>query len=499
MTDLPAEVWTQIFDLAADEDFIFQHGLPTSMTESEWFKDYFGDRALRSPQDSLHLLQRTSYLTKKARNALMMTISHLTALQAIVRTSKQFRGLAYESLFRFLFFNDPARLLTLCGVLESSSAAATTATASLGWWTRRIHLTRFYANTTREVSPESLQGALIRIIRHCPNLEIFIIDWPMNDSTFGPLADNLVTFTSQSLRTLHIIVPSIALPKIIRTLKALPYISAAHIELEVTRGWVTPDDTSDVAHPHSLDRSHLKLPRLEQLSLGGYPQRFLREATGWDLPSVRHFSLHCETRLFGLPDIPAFVAAHGVHLVSLDLYSLPSAPMPLSLILAACPSLTSLAFNADWRIVLPEDTDADVDTPSLKHAGLTSIGLHGLAYAFGVGDAVGAPPLARTITIANDRNLTLLCDRARFPALRRIRMLSRGLLGELDRANGPSAEGGGAERWERWLGECRRAGIRLEDCTGGLLGEPATGGSPDLQRRPGGTGGSLSGKLMFRR
>ncbi|KAJ6546203.1 hypothetical protein DFH09DRAFT_1171480 [Mycena vulgaris] len=27
------------------------------------------------------------------------------------------------------------------------------------------------------------------------------------------------------------------------------------------------------------------------------------------------------------------------------------------------------------------------------------------------------------------------------------------------------------ERWERWWEVCRRAGVRLEDCTGGLLGE----------------------------
>lgn len=65
MPDLPAELWTHVFDLAADEDVIFQHGLPTTMAESAWFKDFFGEWMLRSPQDALDLVQRRSYATKK--------------------------------------------------------------------------------------------------------------------------------------------------------------------------------------------------------------------------------------------------------------------------------------------------------------------------------------------------------------------------------------------------------------------------------------------------
>lgn len=66
MLDLPAEIWTHVFDIAADEDVIFHHGLPTAMAESAWSKDS-GEWALRSPQDALELIQRRSYGTKKAR------------------------------------------------------------------------------------------------------------------------------------------------------------------------------------------------------------------------------------------------------------------------------------------------------------------------------------------------------------------------------------------------------------------------------------------------
>ncbi|KAF8189536.1 hypothetical protein K438DRAFT_1722182 [Mycena galopus ATCC 62051] len=451
MVDLPAELWTQVFDLAADEDVIFQHGLPTTMAESVWYKDFFGDWALRSPQDALDLVQRRSYATKKA----------------IVRTCKKWRDLGSEFLFRCLFFSDPARLLTLCAILDSS-AASTTATASLGWWTRRIHLTRFYANTTRGTTPESLQDALISIIRHCPNLEIFIIDWPLTVSTFGPVADTLAIFTSKSLRTLHVNVPSAALPKVIWALDSLPRIFAAYIELENSTS--EQDLASDETHLGAAGDIRLRLPELRQLTLKGHIQEFVEQATGWSLPALRHLSLNCGTGRMDLPDPLTFLSVHGAPLLFLDLYSIPLMPLPR--ILALCPALTTLAFNADWRLIRADDDD---DEPPLAHDRLVNIGLHGLAYAFGVGFAAahaqGDPLAALVVSSANDRTLDALCVHERFPALRRVRVLSRSLLGELNRADGPSTEGGGMARWERWWDGCNRAGVRLEDCTGALLGE----------------------------
>jgi hypothetical protein len=62
--NLPPELWTHIFDLAADEDVIFQYALPTVMAESAWSRA-FGEWSLRSPQEALNLIQRRSYATKK--------------------------------------------------------------------------------------------------------------------------------------------------------------------------------------------------------------------------------------------------------------------------------------------------------------------------------------------------------------------------------------------------------------------------------------------------
>ena len=65
MDRLPAEIWAQIFDLAADEDVIFQYGLPTTMAESAWYKNGLDQWTLRSPAEAVNLVQRRSYKTKK--------------------------------------------------------------------------------------------------------------------------------------------------------------------------------------------------------------------------------------------------------------------------------------------------------------------------------------------------------------------------------------------------------------------------------------------------
>ena len=71
MPELPSEIWSQIFDLAADEDILFLPGIPTSMAESAWYRDIIvNEWRLRSPQEAMNMLQRRSYATKKVRSEL---------------------------------------------------------------------------------------------------------------------------------------------------------------------------------------------------------------------------------------------------------------------------------------------------------------------------------------------------------------------------------------------------------------------------------------------
>lgn len=63
--DFPAEIWIQIFNLAADDDLIFQYGLETSFSFHAWWKTLSGSWQLRSPPDALNYIQKRSYFTKK--------------------------------------------------------------------------------------------------------------------------------------------------------------------------------------------------------------------------------------------------------------------------------------------------------------------------------------------------------------------------------------------------------------------------------------------------
>ncbi|KIL64685.1 hypothetical protein M378DRAFT_77851 [Amanita muscaria Koide BX008] len=468
--DLPEEIWTHIFDLAADEDLIFQYGLPTSMAEAAWFKSIVSEWALRTPQEALNLIQRRSYATKKA----------------IIMTCKQWRRLGSEFLFRTLFFNNPSKLLLLSRSLNSSTAAASTVSSTLGWWTRRIHLTRYYVAANPGIPMVELENALVSIIQHCPNLEIFIIEWPMG-STFGPVADALATYTRRSLRTVHWCIPRSAIPKVIWALDSLPYILAAYIDVDpASHEGVDCDDldSNDSLPLGAAADVQLTLRCLQQLSLRGQFHELLEEAVGWHMPSLRNVTLD-SVNSSDQPDAISFLAKHGSKLVYLDLDCVTSHNVPV--ILDMCQDLNTFAFNVDWPLSVPgEDGNLpgsvmkDLDLPKATlvnrlvrrpHAKITTIGLHGLMHAFGMdfmGDSWrswGGPSIRRS----NDLNVNAL-DKITFPNLKRVRALSRPLLTALNKANGPSQQGGGMERWENWWQHFTNMNIRLEDCTGELLG-----------------------------
>ncbi|KAF8623004.1 hypothetical protein AX15_006596 [Amanita polypyramis BW_CC] len=471
--DLPSEIWTQIFDLAADEDLIFQYGLPTAMAESAWFMSVVGEWALRTPQEALNLLQRRSYATKKA----------------ITMTCKKWRHLGSEFLFRTLFFNEPSKMLLLCRALDSSSASASTVSSSIGWWTRRIHLTRYYITSNRGIPMTDLENALVSIIRHCPNLEIFIIEWPMGN-TFGPVADALATYARRSLRTVHWCVNRSAIPKVIWALDSLPYVLAAHVDVDPVSH--ASQDCDDLDSNDSLPLGaaadvQLNLPSLQQLSLSGHFHELLEEAVGWHMPTLRNVTLDSVSSP-DQPDAISFLARHGSKLVYLDLDCITAHNVPI--ILDLCRELNTFVFNGDWSLSvpgedgnLPEESIKALDLPKSTlvsrlvrrpHEKISTIGLRGLELALGTRsmEYVTMPwrswmgPQNRR---SNDLNVNAL-DKIAFPNLKRVRAVSRPLLIELNRSNGPSPDGGCMERWEKWWQHFANMNVRLEDCTGEELG-----------------------------
>ncbi|RDB19448.1 hypothetical protein Hypma_013502 [Hypsizygus marmoreus] len=303
-----------------------------------------------------------------------------------------------------------------------------------------------------------LEDAFISIIRHCPNLEIFIVDVPM-EKTFGPT------------------VSCEALPKVIWALDSLSNIVCAHINFDTNKS-----EDPDCIPLGSASGLRLNLPRLQQLSLHGYFGQFLEQAVGWSIPSLKSFTFDCGMHRTDHPDAVGFLTAHGAKLVFLDLNCIPA--LNVAKILDLCPRLTTFSFNADWRVQPPgQEVQANGGSTTTNqtmsilinqpHQNITTIGLHGLMYAFGVGFTAeissGDPLRAHVIRRSNDLNVAAL-NRFNFPKLQRVRTLSPSMLTDLNKADGPSQEEGGMERYDLWQGMSSGAGIRLEDCTGALLG-----------------------------
>jgi hypothetical protein len=323
-----------------------------------------------------------------------------------------------------------------------------------------MHVTHYRAGSGLAI--EDIEIALISIVRHCPNLEIFIFDWPM-ENAFGPVADALATFCSKSLRTVHWHAPCEATPKVIWALASLPLIVSAHIEFDAPQ--------SETLHLGSASDVRLILPNLQQLSLFGYFEEFLEQANGWSIPALKSFSYDCGTSQLEQPDIVAFLTHHGASLIFLNLLCIP--PLDVAKILELCPLLRTLTFDADWRLPSPDNDSPETITTIVNrpHENITHIGCHGLGHAFGVGFAatrLALEPLrSHMIRRANEKNFAAL-NRMNFPSLKCIRVLSCTLLSDLNACNGPDNSCFG--RWKRWSEQCDSQGIRLEDCTGNALG-----------------------------
>jgi hypothetical protein len=369
-------------------------------------------------------------------------------------------------------------LNSLCAILDSSSSIATTVTSSYGWWTRRIHISRFYitpfytalnnARNSISITKDNFENALVSIIQHCPNLEIFIVEQPLK-SAFGPVADALKTYASRGLRTVKWNVTGETLSKVIWALDSLPYLISAHIDIETP----VPSD-QECARLGSATDLPLRLSHLQQLSLRGFMSEFLEQSVGWDMPSLRSFAIDSGISQMDTPDIVAFLTSHGLNLVILDMNLNVDPPVDVPTILDICPNLTTFTFNADWRIN-PTDTVSSITLRPHPH--VSTIGLHGLSYAFGIpvrapaGAVTGedwSPLLTQIRCRHNDLNMAAL-NKANFPKLKRVRALSQSMLNALNKSDGPG-ENGGYDRWYRWSTTCQRAGIRLEDCTGHSLG-----------------------------
>lgn len=333
-----------------------------------------------------------------------------------------------------------------------SSPPLDTAMSPYGSQTKRIHVGP-YTYPGSGSSVEEHQENITGIIRHCPNVELFIIERQLG-SSLGPIMDALVRHASGSVHTIYLNIAGESVSNLILGLSALPRIISAHINVETSDSL-----TNEAAYPGQ------GLPYLQQILLRGYVATLLKQLGRWDLPLLCSLSLESCTSIHNPPDVEGFLRRHGTNLVLLDLKTYVNVPLILDL----CPNLHTFIFNADWRIE-PHNGVAStiVNQP---HQQLITVGLHGLWYSFGVGTRYlqATTDSAFDVAYSNDLNMAAL-NKHNFPKLRRIRAVNQYMLEDLKKSNGPSTENDGYNRWCRWRLTCKDAGIRLEDCTSQLLG-----------------------------
>lgn len=388
-------------------------------------------------------------------------------------TCKQWYRVAYHLLFRCLFLSDIIRLPPLCLILDQY--------AWLGWYVKRLHLVRYYSPPRLTIA--HVENMLVTVIHHCPNLELFTVEWPITES-FPAIADSLVTYSAKSLRSVQWKIGLDCLAGLIWALDALPSLVSVSIDFENTPTPATPPDGDpevlEDTSPLLGTASHISLTLdcLQQLTLRGHSQEFTEQAIGWSFPVLQSFTLDFAAHRTNLPDIAEFLKHHGTQLTFLDLNIIPA--LDLAGILAACPMLTSFSFNPDWRLPFHADPGDSAPTTLLRepHPHITHLGLHQLLHAFlspshstsNNGYGSGGLPQVASMLLQRTNDLTFAqLTRTLFPALKVVRVLNRTLLAGLERQNGPEDEG--YARWERWEAQCNAEGVRLEDCTGALLGD----------------------------
>ncbi|KAG2088855.1 uncharacterized protein F5147DRAFT_841241 [Suillus discolor] len=108
----------------------------------------------------------------------------------------------------------------------------------------------------RGPSLDNFAAALTAVLTQTPNLEIFIVDWPLSRAS-GSTAD---------------------------TLDALPLLVSLAVEFDA------PLKDCDMLTLGSAQDVKFHLPNLQQLILRGYSAEFIEQASGWSLPLLRSFS-----------------------------------------------------------------------------------------------------------------------------------------------------------------------------------------------------------------
>jgi hypothetical protein len=171
----------------------------------------------------------------------------------------------------------------------------------LGQRTRRMHIGQRAHFAFVNEGPTCHSDTFSLTVRHCPNLEILIIEGIIHNS-FSSIVTSLFTHCSKSLRTVHWVVPFRQLPQVIWALHSLSSLTYVHIGFSSYQ-------SSWADHPGVANDIILELHNLRQLSLEDVAQEFMERACRWNMPSLESFSLDLRnnhTELHPVPHTPRF-------------------------------------------------------------------------------------------------------------------------------------------------------------------------------------------------
>lgn len=351
-------------------------------------------------------------------------------------------------MYRSILIGDPKRLHILAETFDKNT--------KLGWWAKAIYVYIDERLGIRDLNVVGMDDCVVSLIRHCPNLQVFIVDPQIESGSFLPIADALRTYCSSSLRSVQWKLAYHAQSKLIPALLGLRNLVSLQIDLSY------PLEEMSSTLPGMRKISGVSFPHLKELSLQGAIQDFAEQVALWEMPELTSLFLDFKACRHDFPDLIEVLEEHAAQLETLSINAVPT--LDVKSILKICPNLTTFCFNLDWQL-----EGMLVDSP---HKKIQVIGLYGLRHAFGVGFpgqvALVNPFEAVIMRRRNDINFASI-NKLNFPSLTLVRVLETGLLSDLNRNNGPM-EGACYDRWERWFDACANQRIRLEDCTGDLLG-----------------------------
>ncbi|KAH8109135.1 hypothetical protein DFH11DRAFT_974052 [Phellopilus nigrolimitatus] len=388
-----------------------------------------------------------------------LSTNHRTK-QILCLVSRQWRAIAQELIFEYLFLQDTYDWTKLADGLEDSIRHDVERGGhGAGWYVRRLEISTLCWT-------KALGSAAARVVRCCPNLRVLTVGaFEESDGVPAELVAAVFETCPRALRSLDWTC-DLGLAQTVQMFRLLPRVSS----LQSFFMCVQHDLDAILKELKTLERVELPyLHTLELVSPDTDPSDVLTVMESWRLPSIRQVVLCGQAEL---EHASAFFATHGPQLHTLEFDYAgeqetsigPEGPTRgAAMLLARCPNIKELVLQVHWA----------ASQATRGHAAIERVGLRGLhllahAQARARGGALALPEHdaeQRTVLHALGAAFPMLLDRTRYPNVKLVRLL------DFDQSRFRSVpwRSSGVAFWAFWVKRFERVGVRLEDHSGDLV------------------------------